>query len=294
MSSIKGLEYKGVPIWERVTQKELREKPWKVSDWQTQLRKGEALKDLLIIDGHAHLGEYAGFLIHKPHAASMVEVMDKIGMQAAIISSNAAIRSNPAYGNKETLQAVRDFPGRLFGYVTANPYYAENFKVELNHYLDQPGFVAIKLHPEMHDNYPLRGPRYEPMWKIAAERKVPVLFHTYFGGDSLEDIAWLANRYPHIPLLVGHQLQDKNMEAMAELANTFENIYVDLTVPEIYGSVEFFVAAVDNIEQIIFGTDFPWGNCHFRVGAVIYARISDEEKRLILGKNAAKLFGLRF
>ena len=82
------------------------------------------------------------------------------------------------------------------------------------------------------------------------------------------------------------------MEAMVELANSFENIYVDLTLPEIYGSVEFFVAALDDIEKIIFGTDFPWGNCHFRVGAVIYARISQDEKRKILGQNAAKLFGI--
>jgi len=87
-----------------------------------------------------------------------------------------------------------------------------------------------------------------------------------------------------VPLLVGHALQDKSFEAMAELANTFPNVYVDLSVPEIFGVTEFFVEALDNIGQLIFGSDFPWGNCHFRIGAVIYARISDEAKRLILGR----------
>jgi len=127
---------------------------------------------------------------------------------------------------------------------------------------------------------------------IATELGVPVLFHTYFGGDSLEAIVNIARKYPMVPLLVGHQLQDKSMEAMAEMANALDNIYIDLTVPEIYGSLEFFVEAVDDIGRIIFGTDFPWGNCHFRVGAVIYARISEEQKRRILGENAARLFGI--
>jgi predicted TIM-barrel fold metal-dependent hydrolase len=292
MSSIKSLEYEGVPVWQRVSQKDLRSLPWTSCSWQQQLRNGEALQEIAIIDGHAHLAEYAAFLMNKPDALSMVEVMDRIGMQAAILSSNPAISSNPRYGNRVTQDAVRQCPGRLYGYVVANPYYAEEMEAELNHHLDQPGFVGIKLHPELHDNYPLRAPRYEPMWAVATERKTPVLFHTYFGGDTLEDLHWIADKYPDVPILVGHMLQDKNMEAMVELANSFENIYVDLTVPEIYGSVEFFVAALDDIGKIIFGTDFPWGNCHFRVGAVIYARISQEEKRKILGQNAAKLFGI--
>jgi len=119
-----------------------------------------------------------------------------------------------------------------------------------------------------------------------------VLFHTYFGGDSLRDIAELAMRYPEVPLLVGHELQDKNLDAMAEMANTFPNVYVDFSVSELYGVTEFFVEALNDTDRLLFGTDFPWGNCHFRVGAVIYARISDAMKRKILGENMAKLLGM--
>jgi predicted TIM-barrel fold metal-dependent hydrolase len=222
----------------------------------------------------------------------MVEVMDRIGMQAAVVSANAAISSNTEFGNQMVLRAVRDFPGRFLGYVVANPYEAETMEADLNRYLDEPGMLAIKLHPELHDDYPMLAPRYEPMWKVATERQVPVLFHTYFGGDTLEDIARLAEKYPRVPLLVGHQLQDKNMEAMAELANTYPNIYVDLSVPEIYGVVEFFYKALDDIGKLLFGTDFPWGNCHFRVGAVVYARIPEDAKRKVLGENMANVLGI--
>jgi len=121
---------------------------------------------------------------------------------------------------------------------------------------------------------------------------VPVLFHTYFGGDTLEDIADLAGKYPSVPLLVGHSLQDKSLDAMVELANSFPNVYVDLSVPEIFGITEFFYTALDDIGKLIFGTDFPWGNCHFRVGAVIYSRIPEQAKRKVLGENMASLLGI--
>ena len=293
MSSIRGFDYKGVPIWQRLADQDLRGRPWQPSTWMEQWRRGEPLKGLLILDGHAHLGEWPGFFINDGHAAGMVKVMDRIGMRAALISANAAMRSDQDYGNALTLQAIHDYPDRFYGYVVANPYYAEEMEAMLNYYLDQPGMVGIKLHPEVHDDYPLLGPRYAPVWKVASERRVPVLFHTYFGGDSLGDIAHLAEKYPAAPMLVGHMLQDKSLEAMAELANACPNVYVDLTVPEIFGVTEFFVAALDDIRKIIFGTDFPWGNCHFRVGALLCSRISDEQKRKILGENLVELLKLK-
>jgi len=292
MSSIPGLEYTGPPMWQRVSQRTLRARPWETCPWMEQLRRGEPLSDLFVLDGHAHLGEYRGFFMNEPDAATMVGVMDRIGMQAAIVAANAALTAEPEYGNRLVLEAVRRFPGRLLGYVTANPYYAEDLEEMLHRYLSEPGMVGIKLHPESHDDYPLLGPRYGPVWTVARERRVPVLFHTYFGGDSPAEIARLASTYPDVSLLVGHMLLDKSLEAMAELANTFPNVYVDLSVPEIFGGTEFFVEALDDIGQLIFGTDFPWGNCHFRVGAVIYARIPEEAKRKILGENMAELLGI--
>lgn len=187
---------------------------------------------------------------------------------------------------------MRQFPGRILGYVTANPFYAQDLAATLNRYLDEPGIVAIKLHPELHDDYPLLGPRYEPMWAVASERRVPVLFHTYWGGDRMEDIANVAEAYPQVPLLVGHALQDKSFEGMLELANCFPNVYMDMTVPEIFGIVEFFVEALNDIRKLVFGSDYPPGNCHFRLGAIVYSRISSDAKRKILGENIAKLLGI--
>jgi predicted TIM-barrel fold metal-dependent hydrolase len=292
MSLLQGNEYRDLPIWQRVSQCRLRTLPWQRDEWHDRLRSGKPLRNLLILDAHAHLGEYTNFYMNQPTEDSMVEVMDRIGMRAAVIASNPAISSDPEYGNNLTAQAIRKYPSRFLGYVVADPWYTEELEKTINHFLDEPGFVGIKLHPELHDNYPMKGPRYEPVWAIASERRIPVLFHTYFGGDSLEDIALLAAKYPSVPLLVGHELQDKGFDAMAELANSFRNIYIDFSAPEYYGLTEFFVDALDDIKKLLFGTDFPWGNCYYRVAAVVYARIPKEAKRKILGENFAELLGL--
>jgi hypothetical protein len=292
MSVVRGLDYKGTPVWQRAPQCVLRERPWTHCAWQEQLRRGEPLRDIVVIDAHAHLGYSVRFHINKPDAASMVQVMDRIGVQATLVTANPSLRAEPEFGNQLVLQAVRKFPGRLLGYVTANPFYTEDLAETLNRYLDEPGMIGIKLHPELHDDYPLLGPRYEPMWAVAATRRVPILFHTYFGGDRPEDIAQVAAKYPTVPLLVGHALQDKSFEAMVELANAFPNVYVDMTVPEISGVTEFFVETLNDIRKLIFGSDFPPGNCHFRLGAIVYARISEQAKRRILGENMAELLGI--
>ena len=64
--------------------------------------------------------------------------------------------------NRLVLQAVQDFPGRMLGYVIANPHYTEEIESSLNYYLDQPGMVAIKV----------QTPKYLssfPNWSTAGE-----------------------------------------------------------------------------------------------------------------------------
>ena len=50
------------------------------------------------------------------------------------------------------------------------------------------------------------------------------------------------------------------------------------------------MSANEFLRKLIFSADIPWGNGNFRVAAVVYARISEEAKRQILGENGAKLF----
>ena len=78
------------------------------------VRRGKSLAQLgwRIIDAHAHLGPYGGFFIPSPDAASVVSIMDRVGIGATAISPHLAIASDYRLGNDLCAQVV-ELPGPL-------------------------------------------------------------------------------------------------------------------------------------------------------------------------------------
>ena len=58
------------------------------------------------------------------------------------------------------------------------------------------------------------------------------------------------------------------------------------------GIVEQFVSELGS-ERVVFGTDFPWFDYHYYIGAVLGADITDDDRHNILHRNAEKLLGPR-
>ena len=57
------------------------------------------------------------------------------------------------------------------------------------------------------------------------------------------------------------------------------------------GVVEYLTGAV-GADRLVFGSDIPFMNAALQLGGLVYARITETDKRRILGGNAASLFGL--
>lgn len=95
MNVIRNIADQDPSIWKRAPQAVLRAKPWSRCAWQEQFRRGEPLRDIVVIDAHAHLGNSVRFHINKPEAASMIEVMDRVGVQATMVTANPSLRAEP-------------------------------------------------------------------------------------------------------------------------------------------------------------------------------------------------------
>ena len=77
-------------------------------------------------------------------------------------------------------------------------------------------------------------------------------------------------------------------EAIA-LAKEFSNVYLELTaVFDDRGVIEKFVDA-GLAPKMLFGTDLPWFDPHHAIGALLCADITDEDRHMILHRNAANL-----
>jgi predicted TIM-barrel fold metal-dependent hydrolase len=262
-------------------------------DWVGLVKSGKPLNQagVRVIDAHAHLGAYFNFYIPRPDAATMVEVMDRLGTEKACISSIPACGADVPRGNDMTAQAVREYPGRFVGYASVNPHYPERVLPELERSFDELGLALIKLHPSIME-YSISGPAYEPVWRFASERRTVVLSHTWTGGGicAPKQFEPLARDYPDATFILGHSGGTKAgyVEAI-EVAQKHPNIYLDIcrsVMSRVW--VERLVNEVGP-ERVLWGTDFPFMDPFYLVGRLACTTLSDQAKRQVFGESAAKL-----
>jgi len=73
------------------------------------------------------------------------------------------------------------------------------------------------------------------------------------------------------------------------MAKDYPQLYLDLcAVMDDRGVLELFVERAGS-EKVLFGTDLPWFDPHYYIGAILSADISDEERRDIFYRNGAKI-----
>jgi predicted TIM-barrel fold metal-dependent hydrolase len=247
-----------------------------------------------VIDAHAHYGPYQA--IYFPgggRSDAMLKAMDRAGVQIAVLSGHTAL-VDPGRGNAEIAEVVATHPGRFRGHVVVNPNYPDHAARALDAFDEwqQRGFVGFKLHPGMHE-YSLTGPRYASVLAYANERRVPVLSHTW-GADGTcgtEQVREVVRRYPDLPFVAGHACYGDWDNAIG-LAAAHDNLYLELTAAyAVNGVIERMVDGA-GAQKVLFGDDLPWFDPNYAIGCVLFARISDDDRRAILHGNAACLYAL--
>jgi predicted TIM-barrel fold metal-dependent hydrolase len=173
----------------------------------------------------------------------------------------------------------------------------------LKEYADR-GAVAVKIHPAA-DGEGVDSPRYKTLIRSASEVGLPVILHTgCFHSHALyKDPAqgqaqrfseWFET-YKDVRFVLAH-MNFHEPNVAFDLMEEHANLYADTSwqPAEVVGEAVRRVGA----ERVLFGTDWPFVGNNLDVGL---ARVRDciesgvmteEQSKLILGENAAKLFGI--
>ncbi len=242
-------------------------------------RERISLRDEEFYDCHGHIGWCTPHHVVEDSAQDLIDEMDKFGIRTCCVFSLEGVFGDETYGNDEVAAVVKKYPDRFIGFTLLNLNHGEEIvKKEMERGLEM-GMRGIKLINAYH-SYPSEGPLVDVACEFADKHGQFILHH---GWGSPAQIARLCETYPNACFFTGHATA-----AYAEVTRKFDNLFI-CTCPLLgWEQTEHFVELY-GADRILFGsdlTDLPiaWG-----MAQIVYAKISESDKRKILGENLKAL-----
>ena len=150
----------------------------------------------------------------------------------------------------------------------------------------------MKFHPSRDGYFPFSKDVYKVMKKIE-ELRLPVLWHT--GPASLHafplQVAYVARDFPKVPFILGHMGLIGAAEAIPA-AKLSDNIYLETSACAETSVIELAIRDL-GAERFVWGIDQPYCHPAVELKKIEVLDISAEDRRKILGENAAKILGIK-
>jgi predicted TIM-barrel fold metal-dependent hydrolase len=251
-----------------------------MSELLKQWQEGHGLPDTLVIDGHIHIGDW-------PHAETFQSVdeaveqslilMDVNGIDAACVLGGGYMWRGADYrlGNDYLLAVCGQATERMIPFMHVNPNDSrKNILAELDR-MYSAGVRAIKLLSEYQD-YPGDGPNLMAVYEYAREKRMLILNHSWTDAELIN----IAPKFPGVDFICGHT----SSSVLLEQPNVYDNMWGYFN----YGVLDHAVAKY-GAGKFMLGSDGFLNSISVGIGPVMHLPISDDDKRLILGLNMAKL-----
>lgn len=250
--------------------------------------------DCDIWDLHAHLSGVPGRTPDE-RMAQLIEFADRMGVARLCIFMGMEWEYDPSpeklrVENDEVLQALSHWHHRAFGFVYLNPNHVDASLAELDRCVGEGPMVGAKLWVARRCN----APELDSIVRRAVELKAPIFQHTWIkitgnlpGESTPMDLAELAARHPDARFVCGHTGGDWELGIRA--VRPHKNIWVDLGGGNpTSGFTEMAVREL-GADRVLYGSDIGGRSLASQLAKVYGARISNDDKRAILGENLKRL-----
>src|ERR671933_2801093 len=254
--------------------------------WEQKLRY-ELPDGADIFDVHVHLGtDIDGF---RGDYEELERIQERYGISRAFVFCLDEPDRHPAFraANDRTLEHAERSGGRLIPFVRLD--LSESPVEEAKRCLDL-GARGIKLHPRA-QRFELNDERLEPVFAVAAERRVPILIH---GGRGLPPIAdhlrALHEAHPEAQLIVAH-CGIADLAALCECFSGRRGVFFDTSVWSAIDILDLLSRV--SPEQVLYASDYPYGqqpgSLRIAIKTARVAGYSDDQVRDVLGRTAARI-----
>lgn len=252
----------------------------------------------MIIDADCHISsrKWDSVAITAPE---LIDTMDRAGVDKALVWLKPPYNKDIEPENRAVYEAMKAYPGRLFGLGWANPLLGhEATLATIKRCFEEYGFYGIKFNGAQ-DGYVIDDSKIAmPYIEKAAAYGKPIAFH--IGADFYENthpyrLGHIAAAFPQITFLAAHMggvgvphLDRSMVETAAQHANI---MLIGSAIDEgpILRAIQTLGAG-----RLCFGSDTPFKLMHVRL-AMYQAMLrdhSDAERAQILGGNLARALHL--
>ena len=252
-----------------------------------RLALAELPDDTAVFDAHTHLGNDIDGMVGDRD--ELLQIQRAYGIGRSFVFCLDEPDRKPAFtvANDRTLAHAAAAPGELLPFVRLD--LDERPVEEATRCLDLCA-RGIKLHPRAQRFLP-DDPRLEPVFALAADRRVPILIH---GGRGLPPIAdslgRLLDRHCPPALIVAHA----GIVDLAAMARNFAGragVFFDTSVWSPLDLLDLYRLVPP--EQVVYASDYPYGRQpNSLLMAVRTARASgldDREVRALLHATATRI-----
>lgn len=245
---------------------------------------GEGFPDTLVIDGHIHINGWphgATFRTVDEAVEQSIAYLDAHGIDAfCSLGGSSFVTGDYQLGNDFLLALWRRIPELMIPFMGMNPNDTpENILSELER-MRAAGVRGIKLINSYQHNYPGDGPNLMIVYEFAARHKMVVINHSW----KADEIMKISESFPEVDFIFAHYGGVRQDEVMKVRKNVYANIWG-------YFSMGCLERGIKNCGagKFMSGSDGFLNSMSVGLGPVVFAPISDKEKRLILGLNLARL-----
>ena len=254
-----------------------------------QLALAELPAGVPIFDAHTHLGNDIDGMVGDRD--ELLQIQRAYGISRSFVFCLDEPDRKPAFtaANDRTLAHAAIAPGELLPFVRLD---LDEHPVEEASRCIDLGARGIKLHPRAQRFLP-DDPRLEPVFALAAERRVPILIHGGRGLPPIADsLARLLDRHSPPALIVAHA----GIVDLAAMARNFAGrpgVFFDTSVWSPLDLLDLYRLVPP--EQVVYASDYPYGRQpNSLLMAVRTARASgldDRELQALLHDTGARIAG---
>jgi len=264
------------------------------------LKKLSEMEHILTIDVHAHLGKGLPDSPLNATIENVIKVMDENQIDKAIPSPipgyeiPEGINSTRAINNY-IAKSVKEYPERFpCGFGTVELRHGEKVLEEVDRVLNVLKLKGLSWH-HMYHGIPINYPLMFPVLEKLAKKRAIAFIHT--APEDLEApvrLEILAESFPEVTFINAHPaISSAQLLASTRATKRLDNIFLDTCLVHHNARYLEWLIREAGADRVMFGSDLGYYDASIDLIMLIAAKISDEEREMILWKNAAKVFNLK-